>query len=173
MRLTAILTFVMFSLFFAACNNNQQQTSTPTATINAYTEAMRKNDVTAMRQHLSKGTLETINQAALEQKITPDEVLSSMSKQANAANQSAAPETRNEQIAGDAATLEIKNSVTGGWDRIPFTKEDGRWKIALDKLVEEALREADLPDMDDNHEQNSNSAAENSANRQSNKQSNK
>ena len=86
-----------------------------------------------------------IEKAARAQKVTSDEVLTSMSRQANTANKEGATETRNEQIDGDAATLEIKNPVTGGWDKIPFVKEEGRWKIALDKFMEDILKQTEEP----------------------------
>ena len=42
------------------------------------------------------------------------------------------PETRNEKIDGDKATLEFKD--TGGdsnWTTAHFVKEDGEWKVAF------------------------------------------
>ncbi len=50
------------------------------------------------------------------------------------------PETRNEKITGDTATLEVKNDKTGKWDTLPFVKENGEWKIALDKFLENMLK---------------------------------
>jgi hypothetical protein len=47
------------------------------------------------------------------------------------------PETRNEKIEGDTATLEVKNAATNDWDKTPFVKEDGKWKLALDKLIDD------------------------------------
>ena len=35
---------------------------------------------------------------------------------------------RNEKIDGDLATLEVENSY-GAWETVPFSKEDGVWKI--------------------------------------------
>ena len=42
-------------------------------------------------------------------------------------------ETRNEKIEGDRATLEVKN-IEGGWNTVPFVKEDGQWKVSVDEL---------------------------------------
>jgi hypothetical protein len=42
------------------------------------------------------------------------------------------PATRNEKITGDVAILEVKNEKTGAWDALPFAKEDGQWKLAID-----------------------------------------
>lgn len=46
----------------------------------------------------------------------------------NAERPAALPETRNEKIAGDIATLEVK-SQKGDWDKAVFYKEDGEWKL--------------------------------------------
>jgi hypothetical protein len=50
------------------------------------------------------------------------------------------PETRNEKINGDMATLEVKNEKTDKWDPLPFVKENGEWKIALDKFLEDMMK---------------------------------
>jgi hypothetical protein len=50
------------------------------------------------------------------------------------------PETRNEKITGDTATLEVKNEKTSKWDTLPFVKENGEWKIALDKFLEDMIK---------------------------------
>jgi hypothetical protein len=124
-----------------ACSTEQQ--STPTIVLKTHIESMRKNDLAAIRQNLSSGTLKMTEQAAQAQNISTDEVLEDMSRQANDANKDAAIETRNEQIAGEIASVELKNAATGTWDKIPFVKEDGRWKIALDKIAEEIIKGAE------------------------------
>ena len=50
------------------------------------------------------------------------------------------PETRNEKIDGNTATLEIQNDQTKKWDAMYFVKEDGDWKVALDKTMEELIK---------------------------------
>jgi hypothetical protein len=42
------------------------------------------------------------------------------------------PETRNEKMDGDKATLEIKDKKAE-WQTIHFAREDGQWKIAFDE----------------------------------------
>ncbi|HEX8421805.1 MAG TPA: hypothetical protein VF634_00240, partial [Pyrinomonadaceae bacterium] len=44
------------------------------------------------------------------------------------------PASRNEKINGNDATLEIQDGESGRWDTVTFVKEDGQWKIALDKM---------------------------------------
>ena len=43
------------------------------------------------------------------------------------------PEMRNEKIAGDRATIELRNHRTKEWEPVAFVKEKGAWKLALPK----------------------------------------
>lgn len=135
--------FALLILGLSACTG--QSALTPTATINSQVAAMQKNDLPAMRSNFSQATLKMFEKAAQAQKVSSDEVLASISRQNNAVNKDGAPETRNEIITGETATLELKNPVTGGWDKIPFVKEEGRWKIALDKFMEDTLKQTEEP----------------------------
>lgn len=49
------------------------------------------------------------------------------------------PETRNEKITGDKATLEIKDKDTKDdkWMSFPFVKQDGVWKMAFEEYMKE------------------------------------
>ena len=139
-----ILVFtLLLSILWNASACNTQENATPTVILKAHVEAMRKNDLAATRQNLSSGTLRMTEQSAQAQNTSPDEVLNDMIRQANEANKDAAIETRNEQINGDTASVELKNPVTGTWDKIPFVKENGHWKVALDKLAEEILQNSE------------------------------
>src|SRR6266496_4068011 len=50
------------------------------------------------------------------------------------------PETRYEKIEGDNATLEVLDADTKKWEKLYFVKEDNDWKLALDKIIEEAFK---------------------------------
>ncbi len=50
------------------------------------------------------------------------------------------PDIRNEKISGDTATVEVKNQVLGNYEEMPFVKEDGIWKVALDKFMEDMMK---------------------------------
>lgn len=131
-----IVTLALLNLCFINCA--EKTADTPTAALNDYVAAANKRDLRAAEAHLSKGTIELIKKNAEFQRTTPDEVLNSMTEQI-----AGAVETRGEQITGDTATLEQKNLQTGTWDKIPFVREENRWKLALDKLMEETLRNAE------------------------------
>jgi len=111
--------------------------STPTATFKAFYEASNKKDVAGMKKALSKGTMDMFDKLAKEQNKSTDEMLKSFDKEDKSQKM---PETRNEKINGDTATLEVKNDKTDKWDTLPFVKENGEWKIALDKFLEDLMK---------------------------------
>ena len=111
--------------------------STPTATFKAFFEASKKKDVPGMKKTLSKGTVDMFDKLAKEQNKSLDDMLKGIDKDDKNEKM---PETRNEKINGDTATLEVKNDQTGKWDTLPFVKENGEWKIALDKFLQDMLK---------------------------------
>jgi hypothetical protein len=133
------LTFYALAVFiFAACQSaavNNQPLS-PTATMKALNDASKKKDVAAIKNLVSKGTLDLLAQTAEQQKTTIDELLS----RDEGAPFQELPETRNEQINGDTATVEIKNNATNDWETMPFVRENGVWKIALDRFMEDLMK---------------------------------
>ncbi len=133
------LIFALLTFALTACGN-QEIASTPTATIKNYYEAARKGDTAAVKNTLSKGTLKMHEEAARAHNISPDEAIKTSTAQA--ANVPA-PETRNEQINGDTATIEIKNPVTGTWDKLPLVREEKNWKIAHDKYMNDLLKDTE------------------------------
>lgn len=108
----------------AACGNKVG--STPTATAQAFYEAAKSKDISAMKSLVSKSTLDLMDKAAKAQNKTVDDLL-------KASNESAPPpatfETRNEKIDGDKATLEVNQDGKGRWQTMNFVKEDGSWKL--------------------------------------------
>jgi deoxyribodipyrimidine photolyase-like uncharacterized protein len=134
-RLSALCAALTVVLAVSACSLFNR--STPTATFKAFYEASNKKDVAGMKKALSKGTLDMFDKLAKEQNKSTDEMLKSFDKEDK--NQKM-PETRNEKISGETATLEVKNDKTGKWDTLPFVKENGEWKIALDKFLEDMLK---------------------------------
>jgi len=122
-----------------ACN---RLGSSPTATLKAYFEALQKKDATALKKTLSKGTLEMFEQFAKAQTPpkTLDEALQTGLASTTTTDSNKMPETRNEKVEGEKATLEVKNEKTGAWETVPFIKEDGDWKIAFDQMFRDAFR---------------------------------
>ena len=131
---------IIFSL--AACK--LLSSSSPTATFKAYFEAQKKKDVPGIKKTLSKGSLDMMEKAAKEQNKTVDKALTE-GLESPAAKNDKTPETRNEKIDGNNATLEVQNEETKKWDTIYFVKEGSDWKIALDKTIEEMFKQIGTP----------------------------
>ncbi|HEV2912662.1 MAG TPA: hypothetical protein VGX92_05040 [Pyrinomonadaceae bacterium] len=103
--------------------------ASPADAFRAFYEAALARDTGGMKQRLSKGSLYYFEGMARSARKSTDEGLRA---EAEAIVQRV-PETRNEKIEGDTATLEFKNEATGVWETVEFVKEDGAWKLALDK----------------------------------------
>ena len=142
---------VMAAMVVASCN---RAGSSPTATFKAYFDATQKKDAEGMKKTLSKGTLEMLEGFAKMQNKSLDEALKSGLASNNQQSEKM-PETRNEKIEGDKATLEVQDAKTGKWESLPFVKEDGAWKIAFDQLFRDAMKNMGTTG-------NSNSATDNS-----------
>ena len=138
---TYLILFFACLIFAAACKN--AETNTPTAAFKAYIEAANKKDAAALKELFSKGSLKMLTETAQAQNAPLDEIILN---QANPLSENMPlPESRTEKIEGANATLEIKNTKTAKWDKIYFTQEDGKWKIALDKFMEQMLKEINAP----------------------------
>ena len=118
--------------------------SSPTATFKAYFEAQHKKDIAGIKKTLSKGSLDMMEKAAKEQNKTVDKALTE-GLDNPAMKSDKTPDTRNEKIDGNNATLEVQNEQTKNWDKVYFVKEDGEWKIALDKTIEEMFKGLSAP----------------------------
>jgi hypothetical protein len=100
--------------------------STPTLAYKALYEAVKRKDTEGIKRAISKGTIEMMQSYAQLQKKPFEQVIE------NGMTETTLPETRNEKIWGDVAILEVKNMKSGSWESLPFVKEDGVWKLAID-----------------------------------------
>jgi len=132
-----IFVALITALVLVACKSGP----TPADTFKAYFEAQKKKDVAGMKQTLSKSSLAMMEASAKVQGVTVDKMI-----EAQLGNPSSKidklPEIRNEKIDGDKATIELRNEEANRWDTMYFVKEDSKWKIALDRTVEEMLRKS-------------------------------
>ena len=127
-----ITSLLVFALLVSACSKSAG--SSPTAAAKAFFDAAKAGDVKAMKNALSKKSLEIMEAFAQLGGKTLDDTLKDTSKMP------ATFEARNEKITGDTATVEVKGQGDK-WDTLPFVKEDGQWKIAFDQLFEKGLQE--------------------------------
>jgi hypothetical protein len=135
-KVKIISAMAVFLFAAAACKFSS---SSPTATFKAFYEAQKKKDVEGMKKTLSKGSMAMMEKAAKEQNKTVDKALTE-GFESPGAKTDKMPDTRNEKIDGDNATLEVQNEETKKWDKVYFVKEDNDWKIALDKTIEELFK---------------------------------
>jgi hypothetical protein len=136
-------TIAVGTIIFAlvACN---LMSSSPTSTFKAFYEAQKKKDVPAMKKTLSKGSLDMIEKAAKAQNKSVDDALKEGFESPGAKSEKM-PETRNEKIDGDNATLEVQDEESKKWSKVYFVKEEKEWKIALDKTIEELFKSLGTP----------------------------
>ncbi len=151
MKIYKIIT-VLCTLFIINCSSEPApQPGGPTEILNTFVEASKTKDIEAMKRALSKGTMSLIEQSAQKKNTSVDELLKN--EQGTLVRE--LPETRNEKIEGDMATLEVKNVETGEFDEIPFVKEGGAWRLALDEIVEEINdEETSVPTVEDTSNSN-------------------
>ena len=127
------------AILFAGCNSNQPSANSPGDVLKQYVAASQRQDIAAMKSMLSKGSLDLIEKSAQTQGTTTDQIL----RREASVKIKNAPETRNEKIEGETATVEVKNETNGSFDMImPFVRENGAWKLARDKYIEEVLKKA-------------------------------
>jgi hypothetical protein len=140
MRFYRILLILISALFFASsCASDAPKTETPLDTLKAYMQAIKKKDPTQMKLLLSKGSMKMAEDEAKAQNTTVDEIIK---RETLFTETQKTVEFKNEKIDGDRATIEVKSSF-GSWDIVPFNKEDGEWKIAKERYMEEQMKKAD------------------------------
>ncbi|MGZ8842562.1 MAG: DUF4878 domain-containing protein [Pyrinomonadaceae bacterium] len=137
----SICAVLLLFLAALACNLGS---SSPTKTFKAFFEAQKKKDVPAIKKTLSKKSLEMLETAAKAKDKKLDEFIGE-GFSSPGSKFDKMPETRDEKIDGDNATLEVKDEGMKNWDKMYFVKEDREWKIALDKTIEEMLKKIGSP----------------------------
>jgi hypothetical protein len=164
-QMVAVIALTISALIFGACGNNannangnanananansnansntnkaaaNSEETSPLAAFKTLYEAVQKKDVENIRKGLSNATLVMAADLAAKQNKSTDETIKEFLTDPDN-NSPTVPEARNEKINGDEATIEVKAPSTGKWTELPFVKEDGRWKLAYDKLDKSAV----------------------------------
>jgi hypothetical protein len=99
------------------------------AAYTAFYEAGKRGDIQGVKRGMSAGTLKMLEEGAKKQGKSVDEAL-----KADMNVPARLPEMENEKIDGDTATLDLKDE-DGTRITMPFVKENGEWKVAVDKLM--------------------------------------
>ncbi len=113
--------------------------ASPTEAFKALGDAGNRDDLRALVQLFNRRSLELFAEDARAQAKFMDVI---MLNQRAVIVAKAAPAVRNEKINGDSATLEVR-MAGGNWEKMYFTKEDGQWKVAMDKYMEEMIRQVE------------------------------
>jgi hypothetical protein len=123
-KISALLMALLAITLVAAC---AKKASTPTEAFKDFYEAAKNKDVAALKKRLSKDLLSRMEESAKKDNKSLDEFLG---EQAQRGIPPTLPETRNEKIDGDKATLEFKDTKSDGdnWRTVKLVKEDGEWK---------------------------------------------
>jgi hypothetical protein len=133
-----ILLILIASLLFSAvaCNEIQTEDTSPSGVLKSFIEAKKKGDVEAIKKTISSDSLKLYEDMARQQETTVEALLTDNT----GGILREIPPMRNEKIKGDVATVEAQVPQTGVWQEIPFVKEETGWKLALDKVVMEAMK---------------------------------
>ena len=140
MPIITAMALMLIVVFTGACNKNGGNTAntngsssssssslSPTDTLKAYYDAANKKDVAGIKKYISQGTLKMMELGAKNSGKNLDEALKS-------APPTPTPQFGNEKITGDTASVDI--TAEGTTMTMPFVKEGGEWKIAMDKFIE-------------------------------------
>lgn len=126
--------FFIFLIFLAMLScSSAESPQTPIETLKTYLQAIKKKDVVKMKALLSQGSIKMAQDEAKAQNISLDEVVL---RETLFSPDQKTLKFRNEKIDGDTATVEIE-VASDRFDRIPFVRENGVWKIAKDKFADE------------------------------------
>ena len=139
-KITPLAVAILIAVALSACKFG----SSPTATFKAFWEAQKKKDIAGMKKAMSKGSMAMLEKGAKNQNKTVDQAITE-GFNTPGAKYDKTPETRNEKINGNDATLEVQDETSQKWETMYFVKEDGDWKIALDKTIEELLKKMGQP----------------------------
>jgi len=105
--------------------------SSPKETVMTFVAALQKKDGAAIAKCMSKAAIANFEKEAKEEKKSLEDYLVEFFEDEDEVK---IPETKNEKIDGDSATIEVKEDGDKEWTSIPFAKEDGGWKMAFDKI---------------------------------------
>lgn len=105
------------------------RTSSPKAAYRETYEATKRGDLEAYKRNVTQATLDLIEENAKKAGLTLDEAL--RKAMTTTPLPPTLPELRNEKIEGDRATIEV--GVGGQWVTLPYAKENGEWKMALER----------------------------------------
>jgi len=114
----------------ASADTATSSADTPIGAYKAAYAARKNKDVPALKKLMSKDIMEFFSEISGigEKKQTVYELLMDLCEKPQAPT----AEARNEKINGDKATIEYLDEK-GGWSPMEFVKEDGSWKLTIER----------------------------------------
>jgi ABC-type oligopeptide transport system substrate-binding subunit len=122
---TALLIAALLAIALSACGG-KKAAATPTEAFKAFYEASKNKDVAALKKLMSKATIAEMERKAKDINKPLDDYLADESQRGLPQT---APETGEEKIDGDTATVQFRFEKSAKWGMAPLIKEDGEWKI--------------------------------------------
>jgi hypothetical protein len=128
----------------SAASQTAPEILSPTETLRAYYKAATDKDAQGMKRYLSKGTIELMEEGA---KMMGKSLDAALEESSQYVPPTPTPIFDNEKIDGETATVDITSE--GRKMTMPFVKEGGQWKLAVDKFITdlkvEMERSSNLP----------------------------
>ncbi|HUQ31428.1 MAG TPA: hypothetical protein VM095_04875 [Pyrinomonadaceae bacterium] len=122
---TALLIATLLTIALSACGGGKKA-STPTEAFKSFYEAAKNKDVATLKRLMSKETVAGMEKEAKGENKSLDDFLAEESQKGLPPT---APQTGEEKIDGDKATLQFKSDKATNWSTATLIKEDGEWKI--------------------------------------------
>ena len=127
-RNISALLIALLAITLVACG---KKASTPTEAFKSFYEAAKSKDVATLKRLMAKDSVSKMEDRAKQENKSLDDYLS---ENAQKGIPPTVPDTRNEKIDGDHATLEFKaSSGDDSWRTVPLVKEDGEWKVMFNR----------------------------------------
>ncbi|HEX8847689.1 MAG TPA: protein kinase [Pyrinomonadaceae bacterium] len=117
---------VVIIIIVLTAGSSSKSLSSPSGTVQARFDALKKKDAAGYKRTISKRGLEKLDQMAAQRGITADNLLQQYLASLPAFTGDI--KVINEQIAGDSATVLITDG-TGQQFQLTLIKEDGEWKF--------------------------------------------
>ena len=102
----------------------------PTKALTEFAKAFQEKDLIGVKKRFSFKTLQVITKDAIAKGGNGDEAIKAFMEKTDLPFKGV-PETQNEKITGETATVEVK--AGDKWVPMPLVLEDGKWRIAFNK----------------------------------------
>src|SRR4051794_11345867 len=134
MKRIFILTIVLAGIsYLIACSSGPDNTpiagDSPTESYKRLFNAVKAKDTKAIRQEMTKKTIEFGESTAKQFNKTLDEHFANGFTGTTFSD--TLPPIRDERIKGNMGAIEVYNAKEHTWEDLPFILEDGRWRLAI------------------------------------------